>query len=279
MDNLRSAIADKVLDISSLEGNDVKFKLEKINRFRDFVNACQLLIQKYPAIETELLQMVENNDFDTRIASSRVDSVIRLSEHSGNGSVAKHDNVEADIRNLEEIAEKVEESVSEQPTDNAILSTVESSVANTPTSSTSALVDEQKQIDPARSVQFLTENKIDQEKEKQYVDFEEIVEGESSENDIIAGNNTVNSTLPLPEETIGGIIDRKPSITIESSNAKKDTAKKILLVCGIVAIVVALIFIIKFVINNWQVILYGLGVAVIFGGLVWFLLKKKKTDE
>lgn len=278
MDNLRSAIADKVLDISSLEGNDVKFKLEKINRFRDFVNACQLLIQKYPAIETELLQMVENNDFDTRIASSRVDSVIRLSEHSGNGSIAKDNNVEADIRNLEEIAEKVQEAVSEQPiTDNAKLKAMEASVANTSTSSTSTHVDEQKQIDPATSVQFLTENKVDQEKEDQYVDFEEVVENGSCENDIIAVSNTI--IPPLPNDITGDIVDRKPSITVENNNTKKDTAKKVLLVCGIIAIVVALIFIIKFVINNWEVILYGLAVAIIFGGLIWLLLKKKKTDN
>ena len=48
MDNLRSAIADKVLDISAFNGDDMKAKLEKINRFRDFANACQLLIKKYP---------------------------------------------------------------------------------------------------------------------------------------------------------------------------------------------------------------------------------------
>ena len=75
------------------------------------------------------------------------------------------------------------------------------------------------------------------------------------------------------------MVERKSSLVIEEDNRKKDTVKKIIQVCGIIAIVVALIFIIKFVINNWVAILYGLGALVLVGGIVYFLLKKKKSDE
>ncbi len=82
MDKLKSAIADKILEITSLGEDNIKAKLEKIARFRDFSDACQSLIIKYPLIETELITMVENNDFDTKIASSRVDAIIRLAENN-----------------------------------------------------------------------------------------------------------------------------------------------------------------------------------------------------
>jgi len=35
---------------------------------------------KYPAIEDELISMVESGDFDTKVASSRVDTIIRLAD-------------------------------------------------------------------------------------------------------------------------------------------------------------------------------------------------------
>lgn len=87
MDRLKSAIADKILEVSSSGGFDIKEKLDKINRFREFTDACQALIDKYPAIEAELLRMIDKNDFDTKVASIRVDTIIRLSENNANLNV------------------------------------------------------------------------------------------------------------------------------------------------------------------------------------------------
>lgn len=80
MERLKAILADKILDISSGNGEDVKMKIERIQRFRDFANACQTLMVKYPQIEDELIKMINDGDFDTKVASSRVDSVIRLAD-------------------------------------------------------------------------------------------------------------------------------------------------------------------------------------------------------
>lgn len=88
MERLKSILADKILDLSTETGSDeIKAKLDKIHRFRDFANACKTLMVKYPAIEDELIEMVNNGDFDTKIASSRVDRVVRLSEDSSASSL------------------------------------------------------------------------------------------------------------------------------------------------------------------------------------------------
>ncbi len=263
MDNLRSAIADKVLDISALNGDDMKMKLEKINRFRDFVNACQSLIKKYPAIEDELLRMVENNDFDSRIASSRVDTIIRLSDREGESS-SKSQVVADDIENLE----KITEDIIDEPIKGECLTSVNEDVKPL-VSTTKEFVDKTNRIEANEAVSYLSdENKsigIEEEKIGQYVDFEEIDENER--------------VTPSADNFINPIVDRKPSIQVEEDSKKKDTAKKILQVCGIAVIIVALIFIIKFVINNWVSILYGLGAVVLVGGIIYFLLKKKKSVE
>lgn len=82
MDRLKAILADKILDLTSLGGDDVKIKIDRMQRFRDFANACQTLMNKYPQIEDELIKMVQDGDFDTKVASSRVDSVIRLADQN-----------------------------------------------------------------------------------------------------------------------------------------------------------------------------------------------------
>lgn len=76
MERLKVAIADKILEISSGNPEEIKFKLGKVQRFSDFAEACKTLMTKYPEIETELLEMVRDNDFDASHASRRVDSII-----------------------------------------------------------------------------------------------------------------------------------------------------------------------------------------------------------
>lgn len=80
MDRLKALLADRILDLTASNNDDVRMKLDKIQRFRDFANACQSLMIKYPQIEEELIKMVKDGDFDTKIASSRVDSVIRMAD-------------------------------------------------------------------------------------------------------------------------------------------------------------------------------------------------------
>ncbi len=76
MERLKVAIADKILEISSGNPEEIKYKLGKIQRFSDFAEACKTLMTKYPEIETELLEMVRDDDFDASRASRRVDSII-----------------------------------------------------------------------------------------------------------------------------------------------------------------------------------------------------------
>lgn len=80
MERLKAILADKILDLTSNQDVDVKSRIDKMQRFRDFANACQALMIKYPQIEDELIKMVHDGDFDTKVASSRVDSIIRLAE-------------------------------------------------------------------------------------------------------------------------------------------------------------------------------------------------------
>lgn len=81
MERLKAILSDKILDLSTESGEEVKKIIDKIQRFRDFANACQALMTKYPQIEDELIKMVEAGDFDTKVASSRVDATIRIAEN------------------------------------------------------------------------------------------------------------------------------------------------------------------------------------------------------
>lgn len=246
MDNLKSAIADKILDLSTSGGDEMRIKLEKINRFRDFSDACRSLILKYPAIETELLRMVENNDFDTKIASSRVDTIIRLSENntSSNSNNQIHNNIQKDITELEDIKEHL-------PTE----------TMSKPIPSTEEIISQVQEEDS--SPKYLPED-IDyeevitpkEESEKEYTDFEEI-----------STANNSSTTSPNEENSIKEI----------ENTSNKETIKKILLVCGIIAVVIALIFIIKFVINNWEVILWITGGLVIIS-IIGIVIKRNRKN-
>lgn len=270
MNNLKSAIADKVLEISASDSSEIKSKLEKINRFCDFADACQSLIQKYPAIEAEFLRMVENNDFDARVASSRVDTIIRLSE-SGISNTQSHDNIEKDISKLEDIVEHLpsvtedEISVDTTSTFDKEKDIIEENLPNTSStnSNPSSNYYSQSQIETPvqEKVKELPEEYIDEEKEKEYIDFEEIT--------------VEDQTLVEPQPEI---INRSIEGTLNSDDtSKKDTVRKVIQVCGIVTIVVALIFIIKFVINNWEILLWILGGCIV-AAAAWFLMRKSKKE-
>ncbi len=80
MERLKALLADKIIDVSSENTSETPKILDKINRFRDFAFACEALMQRYPQIEDELIAMLQANDFDTRVASSRVNHTIQQVE-------------------------------------------------------------------------------------------------------------------------------------------------------------------------------------------------------
>ena len=77
MYQLRIAIANKILELSSVDAELLKPKLREIQRFSDFADACESMMQRYPNIQSELLQMVDNDDFDTAKASRTVDLILQ----------------------------------------------------------------------------------------------------------------------------------------------------------------------------------------------------------
>lgn len=244
MNKLKSAIADKVLEISSSNSNDenIRTKLENINRFRDFAYACQTLILKYPAIESELLRMIDKNDFDTKIASSRVDTIIRLSENEANNNQS-HQNIEKDISKLEEITEQL-------PVYDDASNTL---VDNTP---------EYKSISD-QPIRYLPEDieyenvpsnlndSSNDDKKGQYIDFEEV----DSDQKNLTEKSHINDDLK----------------STRSTNVKKGL--KIALIIGVI---VVLVFAIIYIIRNIGTVLRVLGVCAIIAGVVWFLFKKFK---
>lgn len=255
MDNLKSAIADKILDLSTSGGDEMRMKLEKINRFRDFADACRSLIIKYPDIESELMRMVQSNDFDTKIASSRVDTIIRLSENNtSSNQIHSHNSIEKDITELEDIQENLPPPTADIP--QQIEEQAVNEIATIP-------VQEQEQPQPYlpedidyEEVKPLALTEGEKEEDKEYVAFEEVAP--ANENPVV--------NYPQSEEN--------PVKELETGD-KKETIKKGLLICGVIAVIVALIFIITFVINHWQMVLWVLG-GLIVVGIVVMVLKNKK---
>lgn len=292
MDKLKSAIADKVLEISSSNADDVKSKLEKINRFRDFSDACRSLISRYPTIEDELLRMIENNDFDTKIASSRVDSIIRLSEENSTSTVEK-EKIEEDISKLDEIAESMSVMDGEfAPADKkgTPVDEIEKEDRPSPISNQreKQIIDQSKSVE---SKKYLPED-IEYEEvidDKEYVDFEEIHENRqdtpiTSERSILLSTATSIKEKPLDSEPSLEPHYKEVQINTGSSIKKQtgtttETAKKGFQTIIILAIIILLIFIIVFVIRNLSDVLFGLGVTVVVGGIIWFLIKKNKRNS
>ncbi|NDW09221.1 hypothetical protein [Dysgonomonas sp. 520] len=192
MERLKSVLADKIIDISSDGGYDVKGRMDKIQRFREFAIACQSLMVRYPAIEDELIEMVNVDDFDTKRASSRVDAVIRLSE--------------------------------------------------TPTPST--LGDDVEQL--------------------------EIINGQFEEEKT---DNNYPDKIIFPDKT------EIETARGDNSPINKENIKRIIQVCVITLVVVALIFLIVFVIKNIVAILYTIGGIAVIALLIWIILKFRKNKE
>lgn len=237
MERLKSILADKVLDLSSGNGEEVKAKIEKIQRFRDFANALKSFMIKYPAIEDELISMVESGDFDTKVASSRVDTIIRLAdtERAQAGKFTPQIVEPIGVENQSPLDENEE------------LET-EDSYINPDDIPMEIYEGEEEALVQTEDVDFEEIESISEEVEKGYVPFEDV----KSEED---------ETLDISEE--------------EKAAKRKQTIRRVLQIVGIILAVIALIFIIKFIMTHWQTVLIVLGILVALGILIFWLKRKR----
>lgn len=256
MEKIKSVIADKIIEISSGSADDIKMRLDKVNRFRDFTDACQSLMIKYPAIEEEFIQMVKSNDFDLKVAASRVDTIIRLADRDNTTSYTPPKNesvitespktVTAPSVEIEEVKENVkpeEKVVFEIPEDENVI--------NTPP------VYKPEDIDYEELEPEVEEN-------KDYAEYEEVSEVLQPEiHTTEADNDATESELKIE-------IDN-------DKTARNENIKRGLQVVGVIIAIVLVIFIVVFIKNNWQTILKALAGIAAVALIVWILIKKNKT--
>lgn len=258
MEKLKSVIADKIIEVSSNNDDNVRLKLEKINRFRDFADACRTLMKKYPDIENELICLVENNDFDTKVAASRVDSIIRLSENQKSEDISELEEIKAkDIIDGEPIPvfDNSGMEIQNESAENIISDYIPQQPIYTSEEPKQIETDIPEEVDYE---EVISENGETVEK-GEYIDYEEIVTPEEEK------------TAPLLTEAE----EDQPAIKIRSK--QNETIKKVIQVLIAVVIIVALIFLIVFVIKNWKLILYILGGIIVAGIIIRLLIKKFKN--
>ncbi|MBD8390089.1 hypothetical protein [Dysgonomonas sp. BGC7] len=242
MERLKAILADKILDIPAGNGDDVKIRIDKIQRFRDFANACKTLMIKYPAIEDELIEMVNNGDFDTKVASSRVDTIIRLADTEASRN-------DKSLSQETTIKEKIEGASEEMIISESVLPEVE-----------------MEQEDDIKSTLFISS------KEEEYNQPEDVEYEELDSSDDVEEYNSYEKEEPKPDEAVEEVI--YPSEEELAVMKRKTTIRRILQVAGIVVAVLALIFIIRFVMSHWQIILIVLGVITVLSLLfVWYKRK------
>lgn len=240
MERLKSILADKVLDLSSGNGEEVKAKIEKIQRFRDFANALKSFMIKYPAIEDELISMVESGDFDTKVASSRVDTIIRLAD-TERAQAGKF---------TPQIVEPTS-AENQLPLDQNEESAVEDNYINPDDIPMEIYEGEEEALVQTEDVDFEEIESISEEVEKGYVPFEDV----------------------KSEEHVD--IDGSRESEEEKAAKRKQTIRRVLQIVGIILAVIALIFIIKFIMTHWQTVLIVLGIVVALGILIFWLKRKR----
>lgn len=240
MERLKSILADKVLDLSSGNGEEVKAKIEKIQRFRDFANALKSFMIKYPAIEDELISMVESGDFDTKVASSRVDTIIRLAD-TERAQAGKF---------TPQIVEPTS-AENQLPLDQNEESAVEDNYINPDDIPMEIYEGEEEALVQTEDVDFEEIESISEEVEKGYVPFEDV----------------------KSEEHVD--IDGSRESEEEKAAKRKQTIRRVLQIVGIILAVIALIFIIKFIMTHWQTVLLVLGIVVALGILIFWLKRKR----
>lgn len=252
MDRLKAILADKVLDLSTNNSEEVKIKIDKIQRFRDFTNACKTLMTKYPAIEEELIKMAADGDFDTKVASSRVDTIIRLADTEATQFNKTPKQTEDNFSHS-----AIKPQIEETPTPVEIEkpdSVVIPNIYDSPMSLEYPPQEELQQAFLPEDIDYEEiETSIDEEHDSEYVKFEEIRKEE---------NSTVS--IPQIEEEELSAIKRKKNI------------RRVIQLIGLALAIVAVIFIVRFVMNNWQTILIIAGILILLAILyVW--VKRKRN--
>lgn len=268
MERLKAILADKILDLSASNGDEVKTKIDKIQRFRDFANACKTLMNKYPAIEDELINMVEDGDFDTKVASSRVDTVIRLA-----------DTEQAQIKKVE--VPLITES--EETNDDSLMmeSEISEAIEEASIPETIPTIDDiPMEIYQGEEEEIISKPEdIEYEEleptEKEYVPFEDVqsydTESEVLNEEIISEPDSIIEQTLYTKENI-----QEEFNEYEQAAKRKIRIRRIVQIIGAVLVVVALIFIVKFVMVHWQTILIIAGALLLLAILfVWFGRKRK----
>ncbi len=244
MERLKSILADKVLDLSSGSGEEVKAKIEKIQRFRDFANALKSFMIKYPTIEDELISMVESGDFDTKVASSRVDTIIRLAD-TERAQAGKF---------TSQIVEPI--GVENQ----SPLDETEDSYINPDDIPMEIYEGEEEALVQTEDVDFEEIESISEELEKGYVPFEDVKAEENIDTEE-SRESEEDDSLDISED--------------EKAAKRKQTIRRVLQIVGIILAVIALIYIIKFIMTHWQTVLIVLGIVVALGILIFWLKRKR----
>ena len=299
MERLKSILADKVLDLSSESGDAVKVKIDKIQRFRDFANALKSLMVKYPTIEDELIAMIEDGDFDTKVASSRVDTVIRLAD-----TEAAQTNRITPIQ----IIHPIEESLIEEETD----ALIEEDLTDNTIAKESELIDNDdfaNYINPDNIPMEIYEGSEESLYEPEDIDDEVSDESSESEDEYASYTNIENEDVSISEKSnidnpeiateqmtaintedeqsslkpdtgTEAILeskeeDQEENITEEEKAAKRKVIiKRIVQVIGIILAVVIIVFIVKFVMSHWQAILIIGGIVIVL--IILFVWLKRK---
>ncbi len=244
MERLKSILADKVLDLSSGSGEEVKAKIEKIQRFRDFANALKSFMIKYPTIEDELISMVESGDFDTKVASSRVDTIIRLAD--------------TERAQAGKFTSKIVEPIGVE--NQSPLDETEDSYINPDDIPMEIYEGEEEALVQTEDVDFEEIESISEELEKGYVPFEDVKAEENIDTEE-SRESEEDDSLDISED--------------EKAAKRKQTIRRVLQIVGIILAVIALIYIIKFIMTHWQTVLIVLGIVVALGILIFWLKRKR----
>lgn len=243
MERLKVAIADKILEISSGNPEEMKYRLAKIQRFNDFAEACKTLMTKYPDIETELLEMVADDDFDASRASRRVDSVINREQKMPEPILGYQTNQIPEVIPIitPPPADIIEDDISEPEEIEIFEETVE----------------EFEEQTPAEEPLFTEEVTTEPQSE-----FDPPVIAEISEPE----NEVVFSTVP--EEST------------EDIDKKAKRKKQLTLIWKILAVIVSIvviIFVVKFVMSYWKTILIVLASLLVIAALGLYLKRRNKN--
>lgn len=303
MDQLKSAIADKVLELSSLNGEDIRSRLDKINRFRDFVNACRSLTAKYPEIESELLNMIKNDDFDTKTASLKVDSIIQLADNrpSVNKSKEIGKGVLEPSEMLEECSVLIQDNIDKDKTtitqnNHPTLPLPINDQSTEDSISAFENIEQQYQISEDGDSLENMKNCVDcNNNTEEYKPGNESNTSDASKESLFKSESQIKQRSLFLEEnssdseqnitTTPDSDYRDPVIVYKSgikpkSDIKRETIPKILQIPVITIIVLALIFLVVFFIRNWEILLWVGGIIIVCGIIILYFIKSKnKTDD